>query len=762
MIESIPEALRPYMATMTKVLFHSLWQGGLAALLLGAALAFLRQSQARLRYLLSCLALVSVVAVSTATGIGLFRQHISEAPVTTVAAQVNHAAEAIVPENAATTPVAVTEQGSFSLAHLHDWVFPLWLLGVILMSLYHVFGWFRVRRLAVREPVEYPARWKEQFARLCARMHITRPVQLICSRRALAPCVIGLVKPVVLVPLSMFSNLEPSDIEMILVHELAHVRRYDILVNILQTVIETALFFNPAVWWISQQIRVEREHCCDDVVVQHSGDRVSYARALASLEELRSVRTGFVAAAAGMPLLARVRRLFGLPTVPNRSARLGAAGVVLLTVLTGVGMLSFPAVSRTLSETFVETTEPYKPQSDDIRGRWEIETYGGRAHINMRFKRRWETGFTVRARELLSEISQTTTHLEMRRDAGTFHFVGDFEEDDEEWWGEGECFFRANSEYLEEMDRLGFDIDDDEDVLSLAIHNVTLEFVRGLIDLGYDDLTYDELITAHIHDVTPEYIKEMNGLGYRNLKMDELVTMQIHDVEPDFVLQLAELGYRDLDADELVTMQIHDVEPELIEAYTSLGYRDLDVDELVTMQIHDVEPEFIEEMAELGYRDLDVDDLVTMQIHDVDPYFIKEMSDLGYGDLSVDRLVEMRIHDVDPDIVRALSELGYQNLSARRLVEMQIHDVDASYIRRLAELGYRDISPSRLVEMKIHNVSPRYISDLAELGYDDISPSTLVEMKIHGVSAAYVKKCLERTGKRISPRELVERKIHGY
>src|SRR5207247_762569 len=113
------------------------------------------------------------------------------------------------------------------------------------------------------------------------------------------PTVVGCMRPVILLPIAAISNLTPSQIEAILAHELAHIRRHDYLVNLLQTLAETLLFYHPGVWWVSARIREEREHCCDDVAVEVCGDAVIYARALAELETWRVESTALTIAATG-------------------------------------------------------------------------------------------------------------------------------------------------------------------------------------------------------------------------------------------------------------------------------------------------------------------------------------------------------------------------------------------------------------------------------------------------------------------------------
>ena len=140
--------------------------------------------------------------------------------------------------------------------------------------------------------------------------------------------VVGAVVPVLLLPVSALSGLTPRQVEAVIAHELAHIRRHDYLVNLVQSAVECLLFYHPAVWWVSHVIRVEREHCCDDLAVLACGDPLMYARALTNMEALRRGDVGMAMAASGGSLLSRVRRLVGA----RPPDRLGSSGWVLAAV----------------------------------------------------------------------------------------------------------------------------------------------------------------------------------------------------------------------------------------------------------------------------------------------------------------------------------------------------------------------------------------------------------------------------------------------
>jgi uncharacterized protein (TIGR03435 family) len=151
-------------------------------------------------------------------------------------------------------------------------------------------------------------------AGLAVRMGIERPVRAVISRGVDVPGVIGWLRPVILLPPATAMGLTPEQLEAVLAHELAHVRRHDYFVNILQMVAETLLFYHPVVWWTSKQIRRERELCCDDLAVRCCGDPVTYARALTTLEKMRVTVSGLAMGSTGGPLLYRIQRLLGTTT----------------------------------------------------------------------------------------------------------------------------------------------------------------------------------------------------------------------------------------------------------------------------------------------------------------------------------------------------------------------------------------------------------------------------------------------------------------
>ncbi len=159
-----------------------------------------------------------------------------------------------------------------------------WILGIAILMIRFLGGWTYLHRLRYQDTLKVDPKWEKQLSELADKMGIHRQVQVFISRRIHEPLTIGHFKPVILIPVGLLTQQPPKQVEAILLHELAHIRRYDFLFNVLQSWIEILFFYHPAVWWVSQQTREAREHCCDDQAVSICQDPLLYAQALAQVQ----------------------------------------------------------------------------------------------------------------------------------------------------------------------------------------------------------------------------------------------------------------------------------------------------------------------------------------------------------------------------------------------------------------------------------------------------------------------------------------------
>jgi beta-lactamase regulating signal transducer with metallopeptidase domain len=291
--------MNPFAEAVSAALIHFVWQALVVAALLWFILGLMRRSSANARYLVACAGLATLAALPILTFSWLYAG-----------------------PRAIIQPVLLSSGASvFSLNQgisdgrvsnlLPFWILRVWLAGVLIFSVRMAWGCRQISALRRRGSAA-DGETCAIITNLARRMGLNRPVRTLVSALANGPSVIGWLRPVLLIPAATLAGLTPEQLDAVLAHELAHIRRYDYLVNLLQMAVEALLFYHPAVWWISTRIRQERELCCDDVAVQACGNPLVYARALAALEKLRPAIPAMAMNAAGAPLLYRIQRLVGV------------------------------------------------------------------------------------------------------------------------------------------------------------------------------------------------------------------------------------------------------------------------------------------------------------------------------------------------------------------------------------------------------------------------------------------------------------------
>jgi beta-lactamase regulating signal transducer with metallopeptidase domain len=347
----------PYAQALAWALVHFLWQGAAIALVL-VAVHRLGRLSASARYTTGVVAMVLMLGMPVLTVVRL-----SSTPPTMPSAG------AVVPEGAIggisdraadASPVTPLRQDvpppePSSVSLLPTAVLVAWSAGVIALSLRLLGGWIVARRFARRALSPASAEIQALARRVAGRLALDRVVGVFESASVSVPMMIGWIKPVVLLPTAAVAGLSMAQVEALLAHELAHVRRHDYLVNLLQSVVETLLFYHPAVWFVSRRMRVDREHCCDDLAVDVC-DRVVYATALTELASIARTPRMALAATDGS-LVNRVRRILGQNT-DRTDAGSGWLSACLVVVLVISGAVIAPIALKTSAQTSQTTSDP--------------------------------------------------------------------------------------------------------------------------------------------------------------------------------------------------------------------------------------------------------------------------------------------------------------------------------------------------------------------------------------------------------------------
>lgn len=319
---STPAALR-----LAWCLVHFIWQGVLLGLLAWAVLAALRGRNPRLRYGAACAFLGLCALVPLCTFFLLIPP--TDAPMGSHAPMLL----GLDPASSPAFPEPLLSSAVSWRARLLPWLPVLlvgWMLGTLVLGLRAAGAWLWLQHLrrSALPVLEEP--WAERVRELAIQAGIRRPVQLLQGLRVRSPMALGLLRPVILVPLGFFTQVDAAGAEAVLAHELAHLRRLDPLMNGLQCLLETLLFFHPAVHFISRCVRTERECCCDDEAVRACGDAVLYVETLCRLDALREGPLSLALSARGGNLVERITRL--LAPAPAPRLAVPALAVALLAV----------------------------------------------------------------------------------------------------------------------------------------------------------------------------------------------------------------------------------------------------------------------------------------------------------------------------------------------------------------------------------------------------------------------------------------------
>ena len=537
-IESI--LTQPACQALGWALLHFLWQGTLVALAMAGCNLTLRNSPARVRYAVHCVSLMLLLALPVLT----LAISAPPAPTGPVAGGWKEgAAPFILPASPSASdrlqPGSMPRSGiQESIAPWLPWIVAVWISGVMLLSMRWFGAWTYLRRLRRSLSLPIPPEWHRTLEDLKRRAAVSAPVRISVNGLTQAPCVLGWLRPIILMPAAAVTGLDRQALEALLAHELAHIRRHDYLVNLLQTLADTLLFYHPAVWWVSRQIRIERENCCDDIAAEICGDRLTYARTLVNLEQTRASHAALALSAGGGSLLHRIQRLLrGASTTEQRGATwpLALAGLALVACVLASLHPALRASARVQQFAY---------------NRHEIGSAGERQPTPM-----------LLAVAMASPAPQANTAAQAPA-----------------------APVEKSQDFLTGIVAAGFRNLTVEELIDLKIHGVTPEFAIAVKQAGFAKVTAAELIELRIHGVDPDFIRAFKVTGDSNLSIADLVSLRIHGVTPEFVAEMKNAGYSGLSVEQYRRLRILGVDAAFIRHLNDNGMHNLSVQQLIRLK----------------------------------------------------------------------------------------------------------------------------------------------------------------------------------
>ena len=330
-------------------LLHSLWHGAIVSFVTLIILFFLKNQSSAVRYNISVVSLLVILVLSIWTFVSFnnyFYTNVQADMNSTYAASVSNSISKYSSVWLDLMPEIIRSHLDYFTAHL-PLMITVWFIAVIFLSLKYLGAYLYSQRLKNNKVTPVKAYWIDRLAELSQKLNLKKRIQLLESAIVKVPVVIGYFKPAVIVPLGLFTGIPHKQVEAILIHELAHIKRNDYLVKLIQTIVEILFFFNPFVWWISSLINKEREHCCDDLAVNLTKDNISFVKALAGLCELEAGSTSAALAfgKSNNQIIKRMERIMKKNENKNSFSHFTIAFVILLSSLIALGTTTLKSVN---------------------------------------------------------------------------------------------------------------------------------------------------------------------------------------------------------------------------------------------------------------------------------------------------------------------------------------------------------------------------------------------------------------------------------
>ena len=637
-------------------LIHFCWQAAAIALVYKLADLAIPRNRTQARYVLALVALLGMLSASIVTLAYQEAIH-RQAAIATHSASAATPTVQIIPR-----PLAVMEMPSaprqtvqFFASDVMPYLDAFWLVGVFCLTLRTIGGWWLIRKLRHSSLQKASHTLRIGLDRIRLQMGIPRFVDLRLSSRIAGPLTVGVIRPLILLPITALTSLSPEQLEVVLAHELAHIRRADYFWNILQTMIETLFFFHPAVWWISRRLREQRELCCDDIAVQTCQDPAVYAAALLRLEEERKMHLHLAMALDGnqsrVSLRGRILRILGDPEEQPRDfkplslAAMVAALVLFVCPLPQVfaSFKTAPQVSASIVHAVQRATQAKS-----------VHPAPKAAVVPAPTPRPESVATPAPAAKPVTTPSPDISDTEDGQSAdvsSTSHNKAD---------------------YIDQMKAAGYDVDLDKYV-AMKVQGITPAYAEAMAKAGIGKPTADNLIAMKVQDITPDYISRMRAAGF-DTDLDKYIAMKIQGVTTEYADAMAKTGFGKPSVDDLIAMKIQGVTPDYASKLRADGIEVSSFQDLITYRIFNVSPEFVAGMKSAGFNSIPPKKLVELRVQGVTPEMAKTIKQ-QFPEATVDDLVQFRIFHIDADFIASAKRHGFAPLTIQKLVKLRISGI---------------------------------------------------------------------------------------
>jgi len=696
-------------------------------------------------------------------------------------------------------------------------ILAVW-LAVFLLLLARVAASYLHLRGVRKRSVPVTDEMGRKFDHCLQQARISASPRLLVSGEIFSPLAAGFLHPVVILPGQLLTEISGTELDDVLLHELAHFARGDNWTNLLARLAAPVLMLHPVAAWALSRIEREREIACDDWVVAISGSARQYAATLARLFEVCGARrrellaTGMAHRSSRLgeriEMLLRPKRDFAPRTSLARLGLCAAGSLVILAV--GAQMPGWialaqespvaPAVASPAAQALAQSqasqplwpvqptqavqaatspqtprsptpaAAPIQPVASGVSG--DLQRLGGltgqgwtqewsleRSHSFFSDKVRFSFGFRQGGSESTTSTdvpvaSLRDFSLSMLDHTGPVKFeyvraAGELICEGNVAGGRASGTFTVtpNPQFISALLKMGYATPDENDVVSLMMSDVNLDFARAVKETGLN-LSAGELGELRSHDVTADYIRQARQSGLTNLTAEDFCELRTHGVEPDYLRRILAADPK-LSAEDIAELRTHGVEPEYLRGIEATGIA-LSIEDISSLRTHGVEAGYMKDIHEANSK-LSVDEIDELRTHGVEPEYLKGIEAVD-SNLSVEEICELRTHGVEPSYFQDVRAID-SRLSIEEITDLRTHGVEAEYLRDI-RVADSSLHVEGMTELRTHGVPASFVSQATRMGYH-FTPEELSDLWTHGVNEAYLRTLQDMGMKNLTSKQIL-------
>ncbi|MBS1598503.1 MAG: M56 family metallopeptidase [Bacteroidetes bacterium] len=622
-------------------LLHSLWQALLLALITGLIMVISKKSSSTIRYnLLATIFLAFIITVCFTFYKEWKLSGINKLEVTTIATPDFHSHNTIQLQEKNMDASSILQNYSsifinYFTTHA-SLIVTVWFIIFMAKCVKIFAGLVHIQRIRHYKINNAPEYWTKKISLLSKNLGIRKAVLLLESAIVKVPVVVGILKPVILVPVGLLANLPAEEIESILIHELAHIRRKDYFFNLLQCFVDVVFFFNPAVLWISSLIRNERENCCDDIAIQQTQNKKQFIQALVSFHQynLSASKYAMPFAEKKSRLVNRVQRI-----VNDSNNTLNPAekfGLI-------IGLFIFSAIFIGIAKAQSVPQKKQALQSKSVVSNKNIPSQKTNGQYQAAPTPSRKTNKALPEKKSLPVMEK---EIEPQQE-------NELQSVDNQWQS------------------LGYNNISEEQLQQLKDHGVNAAFVEGFRRLGFKDISLDKALQLKDHGVSATFINDFYEIGFNTISLEKAQELKDHGVSPDYIKDLKELGADNISLDQAIELRDRGVSADFIKSFYQLGYKDISLEKAMQLRDHGVSPGFINEFRKLGFTDISLNKAQELRDHGINAAFVNEFRQAGFKDISLEKATQLRDHGVTTRFIEMIKKETGTELSLDEYIIMK-------------------------------------------------------------------------------------------